>query len=132
MDKDLSRPEQASGTGAQGRLSRPVWVWLVGVLAGVAAFLLWLSLGPTSGPAWKSRLLACLVIGLLVCVATIEAAQQSVQTGKARCPVCGYVGELDDHGDVPFRRPLKSTDGCPACMPGAHDVVPPPSRPHPD
>lgn len=131
MDRNSSRPEPVSGTGAPDRSSRQAWVWLVGVLAGVAAFSLWLALGPTSGPAWKTRILVCLVIGLLVCVATIEAGQQALHAGKARCPVCGYVGELNDRGDAPFRRPLDKTDGCPACVSG-YETSAQPSRPQHD
>lgn len=127
MDKDSSRPVPATEARAQARFAGSARAWLVGVLAGAAAFFLWLALGPSAGPVWKTRILACLVIGLLVCVATIEAVQQAAQVSKARCPVCGYVGELNDHGDAPFRRPLNKTDGCPACVSG-YDTSAGPSR----
>jgi 4-amino-4-deoxy-L-arabinose transferase-like glycosyltransferase len=95
--------------------SRRNWVWLGGVLCGMAAAGLWLVFFPDSVANPKTSVSISVVLGLVAAGLTVLAGQKTFFPETAKCPSCGYGWELTEGRYVPLTERMETWDRCPGC-----------------
>jgi len=95
--------------------SRRNWVWLGGLLSGIAASGFWLGFFSGNVVNPKTSVSICVALGLVAAALTLLVGQKTFFPQTAKCPSCGYCWELREGRYVPLAERMETWDKCPGC-----------------
>ena len=105
QQKDLARRNQTVRNGT----------FLLGILIGLAASVVWLVLVPTEGPRNQNKILIGVVGGALLGSLLLVTCEAALFRLKASCPNCGHSWEIKEGRTVPAMAQMPNWDKCPGC-----------------
>ena len=95
--------------------SRRNWVWLGGVLSGIAASACWVVFFSGSVVDPKTSISICVALGLAAAALALLAGHKTFFPETAKCPSCGYGWELREGRYVPLAERMETWEKCPGC-----------------